>query len=84
MTSPEGEASHDQSPLVYNPGGYQPRQQYGLQNVNSAEESDLIQGHQRNEAESQEKYDEDVLKSGLKSVPENYMNVSTASIPWEM
>ncbi len=86
MTSPEGEAGYDQPPPVYNPGGYEPQQQYGLQNVTHAEDSsDLIQDPQGHEAaaasESQEeKYDGYVPKSGLESVPENYMNVSTASI----
>ncbi len=93
MTSPEGQAGYGQPPPVYpayNPG-YQ--QQYPMQNINPAtpeagnsNQAPLVQPQGQNDnpdeaatSESQgEKDDEGVLKSGLKSVPENYLNVSTA------
>ncbi len=80
MTS---QAGYGQPPPMYRSGGYQ-QQQYHMGNSNPAVPGPQGQGQQNDNpdeaAASESQHDEGVLKSGLKSVPENYLNVSTASI----
>ncbi len=82
MTSPETErqAGYGQPPPVYAPGDNQ--QQYPMENINPAAPEPQGQNNIPDEAAASEiqseKHDGEVLKSGLKSVPENYMSVSTA------